>query len=112
MANPQWVNCAQNYGDLQRSTPWRCGRWISICHGMPVLDISVMLRGVGEKFVLPKEWDWRLRGVVSPVKDQGRCGSCWAFSAVETVESIWAIKTGSLNELSVQQILDCTNNSR
>jgi cathepsin L len=59
---------------------------------------------------LPSSWDWRDHGVVSSVKDQGQCGSCWTFAAAETVESHMAIKTGRLTDLSEQQILDCTPN--
>jgi hypothetical protein len=44
-------------------------------------------------FECPLFWDWRLRdGMVSPVKNQGRCGSCWAFAAAETLESTTALK--------------------
>eukprot|EP01125_Pyxidicula_operculata_P022696 TRINITY_DN9509_c0_g1_i1.p1 TRINITY_DN9509_c0_g1~~TRINITY_DN9509_c0_g1_i1.p1 ORF type:complete len:366 (-),score=103.41 TRINITY_DN9509_c0_g1_i1:117-1214(-) len=54
--------------------------------------------------------DWRTKGVVTAVKDQGACGSCWSFGSAETLESYWAIKTGKLYVLSEQQILDCTPN--
>jgi len=59
---------------------------------------------------LPSTVDWRRLGVVSPVKDQGNCGSCWTFATAETIESHWAITSGDLWELSEQQILDCTVN--
>lgn len=61
--------------------------------------------------ILPHDVDWRSQGVVSPVKNQGRCGSCWAFSAAETLESYYAIASGQLKTLSEQQILDCTPNA-
>jgi KDEL-tailed cysteine endopeptidase len=51
--------------------------------------------------------DWRKHGVVTPVKDQASCGSCWAFSATEAVESAIAIKTGELHVLSEQDLVDC-----
>lgn len=51
--------------------------------------------------------DWRAKGVVNPVKDQGQCGSCWAFGAVSTVESHHAMKTQTLLSLSEQQVVDC-----
>jgi len=59
---------------------------------------------------LPTDVDWRRENKVTPVKDQGDCGSCWSFASTETVESHWAIKTGNLIELSEQFILDCVPN--
>ena len=56
---------------------------------------------------LPVSIDWRQKGVVNNVKDQGQCGSCWAFSTISSVESAVAIKTGVLNSLSEQQLVDC-----
>ena len=57
---------------------------------------------------LPTEIDWTEKGVVTPVSDQAQCGSCYAFSAVEAVESAYAIATGNLVALSKQQIVDCS----
>ena len=59
---------------------------------------------------LPVSVDWRTKGVVSPVKDQGMCGSCWAFASTETVESHAAINSGVLLELSTQQMAACSPN--
>ena len=47
---------------------------------------------------------------MTPVKNQGSCGSCWSFASAEAVESRWFLKTGELQELSEQFILDCTPN--
>eukprot|EP00747_Dinoflagellata_sp_TGD_P179457 gnl/TRDRNA2_/TRDRNA2_30284_c0_seq1.p1 gnl/TRDRNA2_/TRDRNA2_30284_c0~~gnl/TRDRNA2_/TRDRNA2_30284_c0_seq1.p1 ORF type:complete len:378 (-),score=64.69 gnl/TRDRNA2_/TRDRNA2_30284_c0_seq1:46-1179(-) len=59
---------------------------------------------------LPPRIDWREKGVVSGVKDQGRCGSCWAFGTTATIESHVALTTGTLEVLSPQQLVSCAPN--
>ena len=54
---------------------------------------------------LPESIDWRTKNVLTPIKNQGECGSCWTFASTETLESHTAIKTGILQELSEQFIL-------
>ncbi|XP_019378962.1 PREDICTED: cathepsin W isoform X2 [Gavialis gangeticus] len=56
----------------------------------------------------PPSCDWRKAGAVTPAKDQGQCGSCWAFAAVANIESLWFIRHQELYNLSVQQVLDCS----
>jgi len=60
----------------------------------------------------PASVDWRAKGVETPVKNQGGCGSCWAFSATETMESRYAIATGNLVKLAPQAFVDCVQNPK
>ncbi|CAN6919489.1 unnamed protein product, partial [Brassica oleracea var. botrytis] len=76
-----------------------------------------MSRGsvVGERYLykegddLPDHVDWREKGAVGPVKNQGYCSSGWAFSAIGAVESINQITTGELLSLSVQELIAATD---
>jgi len=58
-------------------------------------------------FELPTDFDWSSKGAVTPVKNQGQCGSCWAFSATEAIESQWNLSGNPLPVLGPQQIVDC-----
>jgi C1A family cysteine protease len=100
--------------------------WTFTVDDNPVSDLSINdLCG----FVLPDEWwkyaptnnirsacmhppkfDWRNRGGCTPIKNQGHCGSCWAFGTVGPLESIIKITEGKTVDLSEQFLVSCNNN--
>ncbi|KAF4723625.1 hypothetical protein FOZ63_014389, partial [Perkinsus olseni] len=61
-----------------------------------------------DRVAAPTSVDWRGKGVLNPIKDQGQCGSCWAFSANGALEAQYAIATKKLLSFSEQQLNDCS----
>ena len=58
---------------------------------------------------VPDSIDWTTKGVVNSVRDQGQCGSCWAFATTANSESVWAISSGDLLDLSEEFLVDCAS---
>ncbi|BFZ14671.1 hypothetical protein BsWGS_17709 [Bradybaena similaris] len=79
------------------------------------LSSSIIHRGYRNLRDLPQKVDWREKGVLTGIRDQGACGACWSFSIVETMESMFAIQYQTSNisvpQLSVQQLIDCDHNN-
>ena len=62
---------------------------------------------VKETNAAPDSWDWREKGLVGPVKDQGSCGSCWAFGTVANLEGLYYKAKGVMVQMSEQMLVDC-----
>jgi len=88
-------------------------------YGKPLTEFknSVSVKGSNERLLqtttldgfTPRNFDWVSKGKVSSVKDQGQCGSCWAFAVIATTESYYLKQNKSYN-LSEQELVDCTRN--
>ncbi|KAL4237142.1 hypothetical protein ACF0H5_005522 [Mactra antiquata] len=72
-------------------------------HGAQVFDKSSV-----DPRDVPDSLDWRIIGAVTPVKDQGVCGSCWSFGTVGTIEGAYFMKYGQRLKFSQQQLIDCS----
>jgi len=111
-----WVCGVNHFADLANEEFKASGRLglrkglVGLSDTADTADLSTSPLDVEMLGTLPKSLDWRDRGIISDVKDQGQCGSCWAFATAATIESYLALATGTLEVLSPQQLVSCAPN--
>lgn len=100
MTHQEFVRTMNGYRPHLRRAPEQANEFHASVHSER--------RSLDEPFQMPKSVDWRQHGYVTPVKDQGHCGSCWAFSSTGALEGQHFRRTGDLISLSEQNLVDCS----
>jgi C1A family cysteine protease len=88
---------------------WREYVGLGLARPMNPLEAAEIHAAPADVSTLAGSIDWRTKGAVTPVKDQGQCGSCWSFSATGAMEGAYKNKYGVLQSFSEQNFVDCDN---
>ncbi|XP_073023120.1 cysteine proteinase COT44-like [Primulina eburnea] len=111
MANASYTLALNAFADLTKHEFKAKYLGLSLSASDSVIRLNSMSRVDGDTLLkesdIPSSLDWRSKGAVTGVKDQGSCGACWSFSATGAIEGINKIVAGSLVSLSEQELIDC-----
>jgi len=106
--NDTWLAGINEWSDLTREEFFAIHSCAAQDYENFQVDIEMEVADVNNA----NDIDWREKGAVNPVKNQGQCGSCWAFGAIATLEGmVVAIQGKALPNLSEQQLVDCSGST-